>query len=75
MADSEDKETALLKFRVPDMSCGHCVAAIEKAVHEVDPAAIVTADLPASSVSVESAASAEQIRSAMAEAGYEATPA
>jgi hypothetical protein len=33
--------------RVDDMSCGHCVATITKAIQAKWPAAGVTADLPA----------------------------
>ncbi|TPW31914.1 heavy-metal-associated domain-containing protein [Pararhizobium mangrovi] len=58
-------------YRVPDMSCGHCVSAIEKAVHEVDPAAKVTADLKAGTVAVDSEADDTRLRAAMSEAGYE----
>jgi copper chaperone len=32
-------------FSIPDMSCGHCKAAIESAIHKLDPAAQVTVDL------------------------------
>ena len=29
-------------FKVPDMSCGHCTATIEKAIKAIDPTASVT---------------------------------
>ncbi|WP_374333365.1 heavy-metal-associated domain-containing protein [Aestuariivirga sp.] len=59
-----------MKFNVPDMSCGHCVATITKAVKALDPAAEVKADLAAKSVTVESAVPASSIARALDEAGY-----
>ncbi|MDA3858588.1 MAG: heavy-metal-associated domain-containing protein [Roseovarius sp.] len=41
-------------FRVPDMSCGHCTGAIEKAIKAIDPTAKVSCDLDAYNVEVES---------------------
>lgn len=63
----------MLVLNVPDMSCGHCVATIEKAVRSVDASAAVSTDLAAKSVAIESPADAEAIRAAIAEAGYEST--
>ena len=42
-----------MKFNVPDMTCGHCVATITRAVKAVDPAAEVKADLAGKTVTVE----------------------
>ncbi|MCJ1899448.1 MULTISPECIES: heavy-metal-associated domain-containing protein [Paracoccus] len=61
-----------MKFRVEDMSCGHCTAAIEKAVAEAGGRAAT--DLAGRSVAVEgldAARAAEVIR----EAGYTPEPA
>ena len=41
------------RFTVPDMSCGHCTAAIEKAVKSIDPTATVACDLETKTVAVE----------------------
>ncbi len=41
-----------MKFNVPDMTCGHCVATITRAVKAVDPAAAVKADLAGKTVTV-----------------------
>ena len=65
----------MLRLKVPDMSCGHCVGAIEQAVRRVDPAATVTADLPAGTVAVATVAEAAAIIAALAGAGYPARPA
>lgn len=59
-----------MKFEVEGMSCNHCVAAITKAVQAVDPAAKVSADVPAQQVSVESGAPAQAVREAIEAAGY-----
>ena len=45
----------MLTLKVPDMSCGHCAATIEKAVKSVDPAAKVKADIEKKTVSIDSA--------------------
>jgi copper chaperone len=58
-------------FKVEEMSCGHCTASIEKAVHAVDPGATVACDLGAKEVRVDSAVDAEAIAAAIRTAGYE----
>jgi copper chaperone len=63
----------MLVLNVPDMSCGHCVATVEKAVRAVDPAAKVSTDLAAKSVTVDATSTDEAIRKALADAGYEST--
>jgi len=64
-----------MKFSVPDMSCGHCTAAIEKSIKAVDAGAEVNCDLTARSVAVSSGLSAEEIGAAIRQAGYDVTPA
>jgi copper chaperone len=59
-----------MKLNVPDMSCGHCVGVITKAVKSVDPAAEVKPDLAAKQVTVETTAPAEAVARALDEAGY-----
>lgn len=65
----------MLHYDVKTMTCAHCVRAVTEAVHSVDPAARVEVDLASGGVGVETAAvdADEKIRSAIAEAGYEAT--
>jgi len=64
----------MITFRVDDMTCGHCVGAITKAVQQVDPAADLQIDLATHRVQIgRSVASAAAFGAAMAEAGY--TPA
>lgn len=62
------------RFSVPEMSCGHCTATIEKAVKSADPAALVNCDLQTRTVAVISAATVETLAAAMRQAGYEAEP-
>jgi Copper chaperone len=62
----------MLTFHVPEMSCGHCVAAIERAVRALDARADVTVDLAARKVTVKTTREAAEIRQAIDEAGYQA---
>ena len=61
----------MLRFQVQGMSCGHCVAAITKAVQAVDAKAQVQVDLAGKSVSVEGSDLRAAIVTAIADAGYE----
>ncbi|MES2785549.1 MAG: heavy-metal-associated domain-containing protein [Pseudomonadota bacterium] len=60
----------MLEFQIPDMSCGHCVGAVTKACHEVDPAAKVNVDLAGKKVSIDSSVEPQRFSDALAEAGY-----
>jgi len=62
----------MTKFTVPEMSCGHCTAAIEKEIKGADQAAQVSCDLSDHSVAVQSALGNDAILAAIKEAGYEA---
>ena len=62
-----------MKFNGPDMSCGHCVATITRAVKAVDPAAEVKADLAGKTVTVETAVPAATVARALDQAGYPAS--
>jgi len=61
----------MIAFQVNDMTCGHCVGAITRAVQAVDPAARVQIDLAAHRVQVENpGAPAATLATAIKEAGY-----
>ena len=60
---------------IPEMSCGHCQASVDKAIHGLDPLAILTFDMAARTVAVQSGAALDQLRAALAVVGYEATAA
>ena len=66
----------MISFVVKDMTCGHCVASITKAVQAADPSAQVQVKLAEHRVDIESAQSnAEQLRSAIEAAGFTPEPA
>ncbi len=56
------------------MSCGHCVAAIEKAVLSKDPAAIVSCDLEQSTVDIKGQQTTDDLIEVIRAAGYELSP-
>ncbi|WIT12670.1 heavy-metal-associated domain-containing protein [Paucibacter sediminis] len=58
------------EFTLPDMSCGHCVASITKAVQALDAQAKLQFDLPSHKVQVESQLSQAALVAALTEAGY-----
>lgn len=60
----------MLKFDVEGMSCGHCVQAVTRAVHLVDPKAEVAVDLAGKTVAVESGGDPGQFAAAVEQAGY-----
>ncbi len=62
-------------FRVDDMTCGHCVSTITKALKGVDKDAKVVIDLAQHLVMVEpTEASAQELNDAITEAGYTPVP-
>ena len=65
----------MVTFEISDMTCGHCVSAITKAVRTVDRAAKVQVDLAAHRVQIEPTESdAQELSDAIAEAGYTPVP-
>lgn len=59
-----------MQFNVPDMSCGHCAGVITKAIHQLDADAMISIDLPAKQVTVETAQDRQIVADALSEAGY-----
>ncbi len=57
-------------FHLPDMSCGHCVAAITEALTAVDPAVKLEFQREARTVQVASTAEDARLVAALTEAGY-----
>jgi copper chaperone len=69
------EELAMTTFRVDDMTCGRCVAAITKAVQAVDATASVSVDIASRLVHVDgSRIDAAGIASAIEGAGYHPLP-
>ena len=58
------------EFHVPDMTCGHCSAAVTKALKAADPEAQVEVDLPTKKVRVQSRQPKEVLAQALVEADY-----
>jgi copper chaperone len=65
----------MTKLHVPDMSCGHCTAAIEKAIGNLDAKAVVSTDLETKTVEIISSLSKDVILQTLADEGYPATAA
>lgn len=61
----------MIAYQVNDMTCGHCVSMIAKAVKWVDPAAKLAIDLGSKRVEITSAnAVASELKDAIEAAGY-----
>lgn len=62
----------MTKFTIRGMTCGHCEAAVRRAVQSVDPAAAITIDRPTGAVAVDSRADPGALAAAIRAEGYEA---
>jgi copper chaperone len=60
----------MFRLNVEGMSCGHCVGAITRAVHAVDPKAEVRVDLIARTVEATTNAGRDAVAEAITNAGY-----
>ena len=60
-------------FNVPDMSCGHCTAAIEKAVTAADASATITFDMDARTADITSTLDDATITETLNGEGYPST--
>jgi copper chaperone len=68
------KEKRMTTFHIPDMSCGHCKATVEKTITALDPQAHINFDMQARQIALDCALSNAKVQAALAEAGYPATP-
>jgi copper chaperone len=66
------RSRAVVKFSVPEMYCGGCIASVTQAVLRGDPAAKVAASLTTHLVEVESALSPQRLGSLIEDAGFAA---
>jgi copper chaperone len=64
-----------LRLAIPDMTCGHCRASVERAVAAVAPGARVSVDLEARTALVEGAPDEARVLAAVRAAGFDAAPA
>jgi copper chaperone len=60
----------MYQLQVENMSCGHCVGAVTKAVQALDAAATVAIDLASKSVRIDSSAALADLTAAISAAGY-----
>lgn len=58
------------EFRIEDMTCGHCVSRVTKALHTFDPDATVVIDLAGRKATVDGAADRGDYAYAIRDAGY-----
>ncbi len=63
----------MLRFQVQGMTCGHCVAAVTRALQALDPKAEVKTDLASGLVEVQGQLNAEQAEAAIRAEGYQPT--
>ena len=63
----------MYQLQVENMTCGHCVSAVTKAVQSVDPHAQVQIELAEKSVRVGSDKALDAISAAIVDAGYPVT--
>lgn len=63
----------MYQFNVPDMTCGHCVGTIAKALKSDDPKAKVEFSLGERIIKVESELAEDEIAELITDAGYPAT--
>jgi copper chaperone len=61
-------------YSIPEMTCGHCKSAIEKAVRAHDPAATLRFDMAAHQVQIDTTMTQTALLAALADQGYPATP-
>ena len=60
----------MIEMNVPDMTCGHCIATIRKAVSGIDQGATCDVDLDAKRVTVGSVLPPSDFVEALEEVGY-----
>lgn len=64
----------MIEFKLPDMSCGHCVKAVTATVHKLDPQARLEFDLPQRTVQIHTsgaeAVSPQALAAALSAEGY-----
>jgi copper chaperone len=65
----------MYRFNVKDMTCGHCVSSVTKAVKVLDSRAQVEVSLREQLVIVESTATQDEVAEAIKDAGYTPVPA
>ncbi len=62
-----------MKLSIPDMSCAHCKASVERTIIDLDSHADVVVDLNARTADVRTTAPAEAVLTVLKAEGYPAT--
>lgn len=62
-----------MKLHIPDMHCGGCVASVTRILTALDPAAAVSAELDGRIVQLAITVSADEVLSALDDAGFPGT--
>lgn len=65
----------MITLAIPDMTCGHCKASVEAAIHNLDAVAKVEVDLTTRTASIDSSATPTAIIAALDSIGFNAIPA
>ena len=63
----------MTSYSIPDMTCGHCKATIERSVKALDASATLTFDLVARQVQIETSVPEPALLAALGTEGYPAT--
>jgi copper chaperone len=63
-----------MKIAVPDMTCGGCASAVERAVKLADAQAAVSVDLATKIVDIDSSVSVVRLMAAIEDAGFTPEP-
>ena len=61
-----------MQFKIQNMTCGGCASSVTKAIHAVDPTAVIETDTAARLVTLKTTATASAIQQALQTAGYPA---
>lgn len=61
-----------MQYHIQDMTCGGCARAVTATIKDLDENAVVSIDVEARRVDVESSSTNDAIRQALAEAGFPA---
>lgn len=64
-----------MKYRLENMTCGGCARSVVAAIKAGDQLAVVTPDVEARTVAIETTQSAEDVERALASAGFPVTAA
>jgi copper chaperone len=64
----------MTRYFIPDMTCGHCKATVERTVKALDASASLSFDMAAQQVQIDTAADKAALLAALAAEGYPATP-